>query len=106
MASGGALDWLRRNVRKNESLAEERGCQVVASGETTDGRVRLERVSGRRPERQRLRRADDAGANTRPRPRSVAGSIPGSPTLDAVPWDFIVGSDLVYDENGVRCCRG
>ena len=75
---------------------------VVASGETTDGRVRLERVSGRRPERPRRRRRRRGDARD-PVPRSVAGSIPGSPTLDAVPWDFIVGSDLVYDDEcGVR----
>ena len=102
MASGGALDWLRRNVRKNESLAEERGCRLWPPGRLRTEECDWSVYQGGAPSVSGYD-GDDAGANARdPVPRSVAGSIPGSPTLDAVPWDFIVGSDLVYDENGVR----
>ena len=105
MAAGGALEWLRRNVRKNESLAEERGCQLWPPGRLQTEECDWSVYQGGAPSVSGygVDDADDAEEDKPdPAPGSVAGSIPGSPTLDAVPWDFIVGSDLVYDDNGVR----
>ena len=102
MASGGALDWLRRNVRKNESLAEERGCRLWPPGRLRTEECDWSVYQGGAPSVSGYGRRRRRGGARDPVPRSVAGSIPGSPTLDAVPWDFIVGSDLVYDECGVR----
>ena len=76
MASGGALDWLRRNVRKNESLAEERGCRLWPPGDygrksATGACIRAA------PERQRLRRRRRRGGARDPVPVRSRVRSPG-----------------------------
>ena len=105
MRAGGALRWLRRNVRANEridTLATEEcdwstylGGEPTKSGYGDDVANDVARGDGRRrvpkPKKNRNRNRN------RNREKRFGSSSPS--TLDSTAWDFIVGSDLVYDDS-------
>jgi len=108
MRAGGALRWLRRNVRANERI-DTLATRRSATGARTSAASR--RGAGTETTSRR-RRADDVATSPRvpkpkkpkPKPkkrtRSASASSSAS-TLDSTAWDFVVGSDLVYDDAGV-----
>jgi hypothetical protein len=120
--TGGALAWLKRNVDKNAALAARRGAELWPAGrlamEACDwskyqhddeaweggmssgggggeaGGVGGEGEGGVEGEGAA---AAERGAET----ETAAAASPAAPLLDTIAWDFIVGSDLVYNEDGV-----
>ena len=113
MGAGGALRWLRRNVRANEQTGSVRACMRVLTTEECDWSTYL----GGEPTRSgygddvapatsspdvETEKAETAETETDVETRSTASaSTSTSSTLDSTAWDFVLGSDLVYDDAGV-----
>lgn len=101
MESGGALEWLRRNLRRNEAPPDgapppwRPGLLTAVACDWNVYRGDPPASSGYEP---RSVPPADTAVSSSSSPRNDA---PGIPELDDVPWDLIVGSDLVYDDAGV-----
>ena len=111
MRAGGALRWLRRNVRANERAGHGESLRRLTT-EECDWSTYL----GGEPTRSMY--GDDGDA---PSPATTSATSPrvetetettektyetdddveSASTLDSTAWDFVVGSDLVYDDAGV-----
>ena len=101
--AGGALTWLRRNVARNEDgevvLWRPGVVHVEACDWTAYGDEHRDDTAGDESTRSSDDDDDTAGdESTRSTPRSAGVN----PRLEATEWDVIVGSDLVYDDDGVR----
>ena len=108
MRAGGALRWLRRNVRANERIdtlaTEECDWSTYLGGEPTKSGYGDDvandvapATDAPRPETEKSETETETEIETA---RSASASSSPS-TLDSTAWDFIVGSDLVYDDSGV-----
>ena len=108
MRAGGALRWLRRNVRANERIdtlaTEECDWSTYLGGEPTKSGYGDDvandvapATDAPRPETEKSETETETETETA---RSASASSSPS-TLDSTAWDFIVGSDLVYDDSGV-----
>jgi hypothetical protein len=130
MEAGGALAWLRRNVDKNIDGAVARGRELWPRGRLVSeecdwskyqgaqaaprgGGGEEEGVGGyeaggggEKAEAEATAAATveavaRAGATAAAEAEAEAEGVPPA-LLDSVPWDFIVGSDLVYNDTGVH----
>ena len=100
--AGGALKWLRRNVARNEDGAEEvlwrpgvvhvEACDWTAYSDEDGTDASTSKNDASRDD------DDDDDDPTGSTPLSAGIN----PRLEAIEWDVIVGSDLVYDDDGVR----
>jgi len=106
MRAGGALRWLRRNVCANERIdtlaTEECDWSTYLGGEPTKSGYGDDvaddvapKTDAPRPETEKT----ETETETETARSASASSSPS--TLDSTAWDFIVGSDLVYDDSGV-----
>ena len=102
--AGGALKWLARNVARNEDgsgtggglwrpgVVHVEACDWTAYGDEdedgTDTAVTSKADSAPK--------ADDEDESCDDESTGV------NPRLEAMEWDVLVGSDLVYDDDGVR----
>ena len=111
MRAGGALRWLRRNVRANERAGHGESLRRLTT-EECDWSTYL----GGEPTRSMYGDDDDAPSpattsTTSPRVETETETtektyetdddVEPASTLDSTAWDFVVGSDLVYDDAGV-----
>ena len=112
---GKALRWLRRNVRANERAGhgeslrrlttEECDWSTYLGGEPTKSGYGDDvaddvapATDAPRPETEKTEKTETEKTET----ETASASASSSPsTLDSTAWDFIVGSDLVYDDSGV-----
>ena len=84
MEAGGALEWLSKNVARNEPAALwPPGRLVVEALDWTEFHV------------------DDANVDASADGGGVRCSTSNG-VVHALPWDVVVGSDLVYNEDGAR----
>lgn len=100
--AGGALKWLARNVARNEDgsgtggglwrpgVVHVEACDWTAYGDE-DGTPMEEPTS----------KDDSAPRDDEDAPHDDE-STGVNPRLEAMEWDVLVGSDLVYDDDGVR----
>ena len=112
MAAGGALRWLRRNVRANEQMGsgtricnlatEECDWSTYLGGEPTRSGYGDDVAPATSSPDVETEKAETAETETDVETRSTASaSTSTSSTLDSTAWDFVLGSDLVYDDAGV-----
>ena len=80
MEAGGALEWLKKCVAKNEG-----------KGLWRDGAVTCAACDW-----NEYAREDDE------RRATGTDAAPGPSVIDSTPWDLMIGSDLVYDDAGTR----
>ena len=94
MEAGGALTWLRKNVARNEDDGLwRRGCVHVEACDWTAY------VHGDEDQSPNEKPKPDAAPETSP---NVSPNPAPNPRLERDDWDVLVGSDLVYNEDGVR----
>ena len=113
MRAGGALRWLRRNVRANERAGHGESLRRLTT-EECDWSTYL----GGEPTRSMY---GDGDGDDAPSPATTSTTSPrvekktetetettetdddveSASVLDSTAWDFVVGSDLVYDDAGV-----
>jgi predicted nicotinamide N-methyase len=94
MEAVGALTWLRKNVARNEDDGLwRRGCVHVEACDWTAY------VHGDEVQSPNEKPKPDAAPETSP---NVSPNPAPNPRLERDDWDVLVGSDLVYNEDGVR----